>query len=233
MPRSPVWLRKIPSTVSGSQGSRRGLRPAVRFAFPLGARLNTTLRARPCQELFSESFSRPSRGPRGAPPSGLRPFAAASSVLYAPPAPRGRETRPHTGCRQLQRGGAEGSQAEGGVGLALRLAPRPQRFAPAHRRDRPGGPALARLGPPGRSIRLHAFNHLYISRRIGAHLQARSPPAFIAQAELPLSLALPHSPSPNSSRSEYQPWLLSTAKGTPKSSVMQSPVRSSSFLPSA
>ena len=106
MPRSPVWLRKIPSTVSGSQGSRRGLRPAVRFAFPLGARLNTTLRARPCQELFSESFSRPSRGPRGAPPSGLLPFAAASSVLYAPRAPRVRETRPHTGCRQLQRGGA-------------------------------------------------------------------------------------------------------------------------------
>ena len=85
MPRSPVWLRKIPSTVSGSQGSRRGFAPAVRFAFPLGARLNTTLRARPCQELFSESFSRPSRGPRGAPPSGLLPFAAASSVLYAPP----------------------------------------------------------------------------------------------------------------------------------------------------
>ena len=111
MPRSPVWLRKIPSTVSGSQGSRRGFAPAVRFAFPLGARLNTTLRARPCQELFSESFSRPSRGPRGAPPSGLRPFAAASSVLYAPPARRGRETRPHTGCRQLQRGGA---RADGG-----------------------------------------------------------------------------------------------------------------------
>ena len=113
MPRSPVWLRKIPSTVSGSQGSRRGLRPAVRFAFPLGARLNTTLRARPCQELFSESFSRPSRGPRGAPPSGLRPFAAASSVLYAPPAPRVRETRPHTGCRQLQRGGARAVRAGG------------------------------------------------------------------------------------------------------------------------
>lgn len=73
MPRSPVWLRKIPSTVSGSQGSRRGLRPAVRFAFPLGARLNTTLRARPCQELFSESFFRPSRGPRGAPPRGPSP----------------------------------------------------------------------------------------------------------------------------------------------------------------
>ena len=66
LPRSPVWLRKIPSTVSGSQGSRRGLRPAVRFAFPLGARLNTTLRARPCQELFSESFPGRPAG-RGAP----------------------------------------------------------------------------------------------------------------------------------------------------------------------
>ena len=73
MPRSPVWLRKIPSTVSGSQGSRRGLRPAVRFAFPLGARLNITLRARPCQELFSESFSGRPAG-RGAPrPPGFCP----------------------------------------------------------------------------------------------------------------------------------------------------------------
>ena len=126
MPRSPVWLRKIPSTVSGSQGSRRGFAPAVRFAFPLGARLNTTLRARPCQELFSESFSRPSRGPRGAPPSGLRPFAAASSVLYAPPARRGRETRPHTGCRQLQRGKAEGA-GDAGRGMSPRpgVSPRP------------------------------------------------------------------------------------------------------------
>ena len=140
-PRSPVWLRKIPSTVSGSQGSRRGFAPAVRFAFPLGARLNITLRARPCQELFSESFSRPSRGPRGAPPSGLLPFAAASSVLYAPRAPRVRETRPHTGCRQLQRGGA---RADGGrFGRAVRPAPRPRRFAPVHRRGRPGCPALA------------------------------------------------------------------------------------------
>ena len=42
MPRSPVWLRKIPSTVSGSQGSRRGLRPAVRFALPLGAKMYIT-----------------------------------------------------------------------------------------------------------------------------------------------------------------------------------------------
>lgn len=132
LPRSPVWLRKIPSTVSGSQGSRRGLRPAVRFAFPLGARLNITLRARPCQELFSESFSRPSRGPRGAPPSGLLPFAAASSVLYAPPAPRVRETRPHTGCRQLQRGGAEGgvSGGSGAWAASAGALPRPRARPP-------------------------------------------------------------------------------------------------------
>ena len=88
----------------------------------------------------------------------------------------------------------------GGIGRALRPAPRPRRFAPAHRRNRPGGPALARLGPPGHSIRPRTFNYLYISRRIGAHLQAGSPSAFIAQATLPLSLALPHSPSSNSSR---------------------------------
>ena len=183
MPRSPVWLRKIPSTVSGSQGSRRGLRPAVRFAFPLGARLNTTLRARPCQELFSESFSRPSRGPRGAPPSGLLPFAAASSVLYAPPARRGRETRPHTGCRQLQRGGARADGGdfgwEGGIGLALRPAPQPRRFAPAHRRGR--------------------FSFLYISKEIGTRLRAGVFRA-ATQAAPPLSLAFPCSLPPSFSR---------------------------------
>ena len=64
-------------------------------------------------------------------------------------------------------GGWGGFGRLGGIGLALRLAPWPRRFAPAHRRDRPGGPALARLGPPGRSIRPRTFNYLYISRRIG------------------------------------------------------------------
>ena len=168
MPRSPVWLRKIPSTVSGSQGSRRGFAPAVRFAFPLGARLNTTLRARPCQELFSESFCRPSRGPRGAPPSGLLPFAAASSALYAPPGAPGAGNPP---AHRMPTTPARRSGGDGGIGLALRPAPRPRRFAPAHRRGRPGGPALARLGPPGRSIRPRTFNYLYISRRIGARLR--------------------------------------------------------------
>ena len=130
----------------------------MRFAFPRGARLNTTLRARPCQELFSESFSRPSRGPRGAPPSGLRPFAAASSALYAPPAPRGRETRPHTGCRQLQRGKAEvvsgGGRRRAGASPrpACMAAPHAWRFPPAHRRGR--------------------FSFLYISKEIGARLRA-------------------------------------------------------------
>ena len=173
-PRSPVWLRKIPSTVSGSQGSRRGLRPAVRFAFPLGARLNTTLRARPCQELFSESFSRPSRGPRGAPPSGLLPFAAASSVLYAPPARRGRETRPHTGCRQLQRGGAGADGGDAGA-----WATSGWRFAPAHRRGRPASPrpmSIDATAPDVRRLRVSAlrgdrlgcvYSTTYISRRIG------------------------------------------------------------------
>lgn len=155
MPRSPVWLRKIPSTVSGSQGSRRGLRPAVRFAFPLGARLNITLRARPCQELFSESFSRPSRGPRGAPPSGLRPFAAASSVLYAPPAPRGRETRPHTGCRQLQRGGAEGGlgRRAASAGALPRPHARPPRGPGVSARSR----SIDATAPEVRRLRVSAF----------------------------------------------------------------------------
>ena len=161
MPRSPVWLRKIPSTVSGSQGSRRGLRPAVRFAFPLGARLNITLRARPCQELFSESFRRPSRGPRGASrPPGLGPFAATSSVLYAPPPRRGRETLPRTGCRQLRRGKAEG---DGGCGAGR--AASTWRFAP------PRGPgasprSIYGTAPETRHLRASAlrgirFNCLY------------------------------------------------------------------------
>lgn len=162
MPRSPVWLRKIPSTVSGSQGSRRGLRPAVRFAFPLGARLNTTLRARPCQELFSESFSRPSRGPRGAPPSGLRPFAAASSVLYAPPARRGRETRPHTGCRQLQRGGARADGVISGAWAASGW-----RFAPPRMHGRPASPrsmSIDATAPEVRRLRASALRGIRFGR---------------------------------------------------------------------
>ena len=63
---------------------------------------------------------------------------------------------------------------EGGIGRALRPAPHagptrgPRRFGSVqvHRRNRPGGPALARLGLPGHSIQLPAFKYLYISRRI-------------------------------------------------------------------
>ena len=131
-----------------------------------------SLRARPCQELFSESFSRPSRGPRGAPPSGLLPFAAASSVLYAPPARRGRETRPHTGCRQLQRGGAEG-MAGGSDGRAASG----WRFAPSRMRAAPGGQAREAPNPPGRPTQPHASSCLYIGRKIGP---PPGPPAFRA-----------------------------------------------------
>ena len=119
MPRSPVWLRKIPSTVSGSQGSRRGLRPAVRFAFPLGARLNTTLRARPCQELFSESFSGRPAG-RGAPrPPGFCPSRRRDRHYTRP-------RRPGCGKPARTQDADNSSAAErrdGGIGLALRPAP--------------------------------------------------------------------------------------------------------------
>ena len=178
MPRSPVWLRKIPSTVSGSQGSRRGSSPAVRFAFPLGARLNITLRARPCQELFSESFSRPSRGPRGAPPSGLLPFAATSSVLYAPPARRGRETRPHTGCRQLQRGKAGGRGMRGGRGVPN------WRFAPVHM-EPPRRPGACAPRPSGAFDSAACIQLPIYKLKDWAHLQTRSPSAFDTQAVLP------------------------------------------------
>ena len=142
MSRSPVWLRKIPSTVSGSQGSRRGLRPAVRFAFPLGARLNITLRARPCQELFSESFCRPSRGPRGA---SRRPGLG----------PSRRRVRHYT----LPRRGAGGKRSRtqdadnsiavkrrGTEGIPGGRAASARRFPSAHRHNRTGRPAF-RLGP--------------------------------------------------------------------------------------
>ena len=166
MPRSPVWLRKIPSTVSGSQGSRRGLRPAVRFAFPLGARLNTTLRARPCQELFSESFFRPSRGPRGAfRLPGLCP--SRRRVRYYTLPRRGAGGKPSRtqdadNSSAAKRRGTGGPGREGAPELAFRPNPQSRRFAsvhtwnrsggagprfaPAHRHNRTGCPAF-RLGP--------------------------------------------------------------------------------------
>ena len=154
MPRSPVWLRKIPSTVSGSQGSRRGLRPAVRFAFPLGARLNITLRARPCQELFSESFPGRPAG-RGAPRlPGFGPSRRRVRHYTRPGAPGAGNPPAHrmptTPARRSGRMGDFGW--EGGVGLALRPAP--------HAR------------PPGRPTQPHASSCLYIGRKIGARLRA-------------------------------------------------------------
>ena len=166
LPRSPVWLRKIPSTVSGSQGSRRGFAPAVRFAFPLGARLNITLRARPCQELFSESFFRPSRGPRGAVAfraSALRGGefgiirAPAAAGAGNPPAHR----MPTTPARRSG-GGWRGSGA---------WAASAGRFAPAHRRGR--------------------FSFLYISKEIGACFGPGAFRAVATQAALPPVVGFP------------------------------------------
>ena len=145
MPRSPVWLRKIPSTVSGSQGSRRGFSPAVRFAFPLGARLNITLRARPCQELFSESSCRPSRGPRGA--SRRRGFGPSRRrVRYYTLPRRGAGGKPS---RTQDADNSGAVKQRGWRGFRGVRAASTWRFAPVHRRNSPGGPALARLGPPG------------------------------------------------------------------------------------
>lgn len=145
MPRSPVWLRKIPSTVSGSQGSRRGLRPAVRFAFPLGARLNITLRARPCQELFSESFCRPSRGPRGASRlPGLGP--SRRRVRYYTLPRRGAvgkrsRTQDADNSSAVERRGTEGdSRREGAPELA---------FLPAPDAGPPRGPGACAPRPSG------------------------------------------------------------------------------------
>ena len=161
-PRSPVWLRKIPSTVSGSQGSRRGLRPAVRFAFPLGARLNTTLRARPCQELFSESFRRPSRGPRGASRlPGLGP--SRRRVRYY--------TRPRRGAggKPARTQDADNSSAaerkgwrEGGIGLALR--PGPHAWPPRSPGVSPRSMSIDATAPEVRRLRASAFRGIRFGR---------------------------------------------------------------------
>ena len=158
-PRSPVWLRKIPSTVSGSQGSRRGLRPAVRFAFPLGARLNITLRARPCQELFSESFCRPSRGPRGASPlGGLALRGDEFGIIRSPAAARSGNPPAHrmptTPARQSG-GGRGGPGREGAPELAFRPDPQSRRFASVHTWNRSGG-AGPRFAPAHRRGRLRS-----------------------------------------------------------------------------
>ena len=161
MSRSPVWLRKIPSTVSGSQGSRRGLRPAVRFAFPLGARLNTTLRARPCQELFSESFSRPSRGPRAPRPPGFCP--SRRRVRYY--------TRPRRGAggKPARTQDADNSSAaeRGRMGGSGAWAASAGRFAPAHRRGRPASPrpmSIDATAPEVRRLRAWALRGVRFGR---------------------------------------------------------------------
>ena len=91
-------------------------------------------------------------------------------IIRAPGAPGAGNPPAHrmpTTPARRSAGGWGGFGRLGGIGRAFCLAPQPRRFAPAHRRECPGGPALARLGPPGHSIRPRTFNYLYISRRIG------------------------------------------------------------------
>ena len=88
---------------------------------------------------------------------------------------------------------------------ACEAAPQSRRFAPVHRHNRPGCPALARLGPPGRPVQLRVFNYLYISRRIGLTFRPGVLPPSSRKRRFPLSPAFPYSPSSNFSRSEYQP----------------------------
>ena len=178
MSRSPVWLRKIPSTVSGSQGSRRGLRPAVRFAFPLGVRLNITLRARPCQELFSESFCRPSRGPRGA--SRLRGLCPSRRrVRYYTLPRRGAGGKPsrtqdadNSSAVKRREGGGD-SGREGGIDLATasERSPRPARGAarfppsgtpPKKKYGRLRSPPAFRAGRPSATVPGRFSLYLYI-----------------------------------------------------------------------
>ena len=139
----------------------------MRFAFPLGARLNTTLRARPCQELFSESFSGRPAG-RGAPRlPGFGP--SRRRVRYYTRPRRGTGGKPARTQDADNSSAAErrGSQAEGGIGWRLaspacEAAPQSRRFTPVHRHNRPGCPTLARLGPPGRTAwpRLHSAAYI-------------------------------------------------------------------------
>ena len=67
MPRSLVGFVKFHPQYPVLQGSRRrACGPSVRFVFPLGERLNTTLALGRVKNFFRK-FSRPSRGPRWRP----------------------------------------------------------------------------------------------------------------------------------------------------------------------
>ena len=170
--RSPVWLRKIPSTVSGSQGSRRGLRPAARFAFPLCARLNITLRARPCQELFSESFSGRPAG-RGAPRlGGLALRGDEFGIIRAPGAPGAGNPPAHRMPTTPARRGGRGLFAFAKL-LTERIPAVPPDPAfggdslPKEERPPPGPPAFRAGNPlcdrPGSILSMYLYRDMFSS----------------------------------------------------------------------
>ena len=117
-------------------------------------------------------------------------------IIRAPGAARARKPARTQDADNSSAAERRGSQAGGRHRLAPCLAPHegPTRIVSVrvHRRNRPGGPALARLGPPGRSIRPRTFNHLYIGRKDRATPSGQeSFRAVIAQAALPSVAGFP------------------------------------------
>ena len=169
-PRSPVWLRKIPSTVSGSQGSRRGLRPAVRFAFPLGARLNTTLRARPCQELFSESFSGRPAGRGASRPPGFGPSRRRVRYYTRPRRPgcgKPARTQDADNSSAAERKGlVRLRQTSHGANTSRAARSRLRRRFPPERRTAASGPARLPRGQSPRRPSLVDSHYISIERYV-------------------------------------------------------------------
>lgn len=135
LPRSPVWLRKIPSTVSGSQGSRRGLRPAVRFAFPLGARMYITGFPAPGQgkvRIRAELFRRAGGFRRAVGVFPARAIVTAGALppilVEEPPQPGGERGR---ASRRDSPGGARPRPGRSGRDGKMPLRRDPPRAAPA------------------------------------------------------------------------------------------------------
>ena len=117
-------------------------------------------------------------------------------IIRAPGAARAGNPPAHRMPTTPARWSGGGLGREGGIGWRLaspacEAAPQSRRFAPVHRHNRPGCPALARLGPPGRPVQPRVFNYLYISRRIGLTFRPGVLPPSSRKRRFPLSPAFP------------------------------------------
>ena len=151
-PRSPVWLRKIPSTVSGSQGSRRGL-PARR-----------ALRVPAWREDVYYGFPRP--GSRESSDSGG--FITARGRI-----PQSRRSFPSS--RNRYRGGLAAHPCGGASTTGESGDGRPGAIPPAERAPvrpiRPDGKMPLRRNPP-RAAPAPPTASCYIQRRCARAAQA-------------------------------------------------------------